>query len=224
MKYFFLAALALVITAIALLLSPDPGAAPALPLEHGQRDDTPTPTQTTAPEATHANTGMQPSPGTPTRNHSSAEPFDRIDARTIELAGKYRVTGNGTHEDPYRVTWELLMSASQSIDASNGKLTPPKWIALLDGMWIEISAYYSTVVRKESVDELLLTFNRWDGCCIGLPPTPFDSIEMKLTSPMRMTGLHLTRYGTFRGQLHVSPIAAAGFLLGFYQLSDANMQ
>ncbi|MSR40875.1 MAG: hypothetical protein EXS10_03115 [Phycisphaerales bacterium] len=149
---------------------------------------------------------------------NAVELVRRIDARTIELAGKYRVTGNGTEADPYRVSWELLMSASQTVDASKGALQPPKWIELLDGMWIEISAYYSTVVRAESVDELLLTFNRWDGCCIGLPPTPFDSIEAKLSQPMRMTGLHLTRYGTFRGKLAVSPFATAGFLLGFYRL------
>lgn len=147
----------------------------------------------------------------------------RIDARTIELAGKYRVVGNGTEADPYIVSWELLLSASTTINAATGALEAPKWVMLLDGQWIEISAYYSTVVRKESVDELLLTLNRWDGCCIGLPPTPFDSIEAKLASPIRLTGLHLTRFGTFRGQLHISPLSAAGFLLGLYRVEHATM-
>jgi len=151
------------------------------------------------------------------------EIIHRIDARTIELAGKYRVVGNGTEADPYIVSWELLLSASTTINAATGALEAPKWVMLLDGQWIEISAYYSTVVRKESVDELLLTLNRWDGCCIGLPPTPFDSIEAKLASPIRLTGLHLTRFGTFRGQLTISPMHVAGFLLGLYRIEHATM-
>ena len=40
---------------------------------------------------------------------------------------------------------------------------------------------------------------------------------------MRMTGLHLTRFGTFRGQLHISPLSAAGFLLGLYRVEHATM-
>ncbi len=222
MKYFWALVGALIVTALVLLFNPthvrervanDEDAATAA----GSPPTLPVPLETSTEKSRPAN--QRPvTAGTP------VELIRRIDARTIELAGKYQVTGNGTQADPYRVSWELLMSASTTIDASTGALTPPKWVALLDGMWIEISAYYSTVARKQFVDELLLTFNRWDGCCIGLPPTPFDSIEVKLHSPMPLTGLHLTRFGTFRGQLHVSPLAVGGFLLSFYQLTDCSRQ
>ena len=152
------------------------------------------------------------------------EIIHRIDARTIELAGKYRVVGNGTEADPYIVSWELLLSASTTINAATGALEAPKWVMLLDGQWIEISAYYSTVVRKESVDELLLTLNRWDGCCIGLPPTPFDAIDVTMRTPLPLEGAHLIRFGTFRGRLSVSVFEIGGFLLGLYRLEDTTFE
>jgi hypothetical protein len=39
-----------------------------------------------------------------------------------------------------------------------------------------------------------------------------------------MGGLHLIRFGTFRGQLRVEPVEAATYLLGFYRLEDATFE
>ena len=148
----------------------------------------------------------------------------RIDDRTIELDGRFRIIGNGGPDDPYRVSWELLTSAAPYIDASKGSLTPPPWVRLLDGTWIEISGYYSTAVRVTMARNLLLTLNRWDGCCIGLPPTPFDALDMTMRQPVSMQGLHLFRFGTFRGRLTVSPFETGGFLLGLYKLDEATFE
>lgn len=148
----------------------------------------------------------------------------RIDARTLELDGRFRITGNGRSDDPYRISWELLTSASAAIDAKRDALRPPPWVRLLDGTTIEISGYYSTPVRVPEARNLLLTLNRWDGCCIGLPPTPFDAIDVAMREPLAFKGLHVIRFGTFRGRLVVEPIAAAGFLLGLYRLEDATFE
>lgn len=145
----------------------------------------------------------------------------RIDARTIELDGRYRIVGNGSADDPYRISWELLTSAGPFIDPAQQALTPPPWVRALEGSYIEISAYYSTAVRVQSTKNVLLTLNRWDGCCIGLPPTPFDAIDTTLSKTLDMKGAHLFRYGTFRGRLVVEPFAAGTFLLGLYRLEDA---
>jgi hypothetical protein len=77
-------------------------------------------------------------------------------------------------------------------------------------------------VRVASTRHVLLTLNRWDGCCIGLPPTPFDAIDTTLAAPLDLKGLHLFRFGTFRGRLVVEPFAAGTFLLGLYRLEDAS--
>jgi hypothetical protein len=89
---------------------------------------------------------------------------------------------------------------------------------------VQISGYYSTAVRVSVAKNLLLTLNRWDGCCIGVPPTPFDAIDVDMRTPLPMGGLHLIRFGTFRGQLRVEPVEAATYLLGFYRLEDATFE
>jgi hypothetical protein len=155
-------------------------------------------------------------------SRSPAEITRRIDARTLELDGRFRVIGNGGPDDPYRISWELLTSAAPFVDpAQDAPMTPP-WVRAVDGTYIEISAYYSTAVRVSTTRNVLLTFNRWDGCCIGLPPTPFDAIDTTLAKPLDMQGLHLFRYGTFRGRLVVEPFAVGGYLLGLYRLEDAS--
>jgi len=159
---------------------------------------------------------------TDTRNPS--EVVRRIDERTVELDGRYRVTGNGSANDPYVISWELLTSASEFIDLAQGARTAPPWVRLLDGTYVQISGYYSTAVRVSVAKNLLLTLNRWDGCCIGVPPTPFDAIDVDMRTPLPMGGLHLIRFGTFRGQLRVEPVEAATYLLGFYRLEDATFE
>ncbi len=153
-----------------------------------------------------------------------SEVITRLDERTVELDGRFRVTGSGTEADPSRISWELLTSASAYIDPAQGAMTPPPWVRLLDGTTIELSGYYSTAVRTPVAKNLLLTLNRWDGCCIGLPPTPFDAIDITMREPLPMRGLHLVRFGTFRGRLIVEPLAAAGFLLSLYRLEDVTFE
>ena len=167
---------------------------------------------------------IAPKPDLAVDSRSPNEVVRRIDDRTLELDGRFRVVGNGTADDPYRISWELLTSAGAFIDAGRKALTPPPWVRLLDGTYIEISGYYSTAVRVALARNLLLTLNRWDGCCIGMPPTPFDAVDMTMRTPMSMQGLHLFRFGTFRGRFMVEPFEAGGFLLGLYRLEDTTFE
>lgn len=196
----------------------------------------PTPASTAAPAPAPAPATPTPTTlnllgdlgGAPARTlatdaRTPAEVTRRIDARTIELDGRFRAIGNGSPDDPYRISWELLTSAGPFIDPAQQALVPPPWVRALDGSFVEISAYYSTAVRATSASKVLLTLNRWDGCCIGLPPTPFDAIDASLASPLDMKGLHLFRFGTFRGRLVVEPFSAGSFLLGLYRLEDASL-
>lgn len=148
----------------------------------------------------------------------------RIDERTLELDGRFRVTGNGSDADPYVITWEMLTSASEYVDPAQNARTPPPWVRILDGTYVEISGYYSTAVRMALAKNLLLTLNRWDGCCIGVPPTAFDAIDITMRDPLPMRGLHLTRFGTFKGLFRAECLDAAGFLIGLYRLEDTTFE
>ena len=189
----------------------------------------PAPSSTTAPTPDLDLLGesgaiVRPKPALLTDARSPNDVIRRLDERTLELDGRFRVIGNGRADDPYRISWELLTSANAYIDPAAKAQTPPPWVRALDGTYIEISGYYSTAVRITAARNLLLTLNRWDGCCIGLPPTPFDAIDMDMREPVMMQGLHLFRFATFRGRLVVSPFETGGFLLGLYKLEDTTLE
>ena len=149
--------------------------------------------------------------------------IERLDGRSIRLDDRFVLRGNGTERDPYTISWELLASASETIDAAEGRLDPPPHIALLDGAWIRIDGYYSSPLIAEEVENVLLTLNRWDGCCIGLPPSPFDCMETSLSRPINMRSKHLVRFGTVTGRMTVQPFAIGNWLMGLYRLDEAKL-
>ena len=149
---------------------------------------------------------------------------ERIDHQTVRIDGKYMVRGSGSESDPYQITWELLTSAARTVDASKSIYEVPGRIADLRGAWVQISGYWAPPLQVFQTKEAMFMLNKWDGCCIGLPPTPFDSIEATFTKPFAVQGPHVYRYGTIKGRLEIEPFAAGMFLLGFYRLHDAVME
>ena len=150
--------------------------------------------------------------------------IERIDHQTVRIDGKYMVRGSGSESDPYQITWELLTGAARTVDASKSIYEVPGRIADLRGAWVQISGYWAPPLQVFQTKEAMFMLNKWDGCCIGLPPTPFDSIEATFTKPFAVQGQHLYRYGTIKGRLEIEPFAAGMFLLGFYRLHDAVME
>lgn len=136
--------------------------------------------------------------------------------------GDVDLPGAGGPADPYRVSWPLLMSAQVGSDANSAQNIPLS-IKSLDGAWIEISGYLAPPIAAERTRELLVMRNRWDGCCIGTPPTPFDCIEVKLTDEVVIRGKHLIQFGSVRGVLRVEPFVAGGFLLGLYRIEQGQV-
>lgn len=165
-----------------------------------------------------------PTTSAPTLTVGAAARIERLDDRTVRLDDRFTVRGSGTERDPYLVTWELLASASESVDAAAGRFVIPGRIADLRGAWVRISGYWAPPVQAFEARELMVMLNKWDGCCIGLPPTPFDSIEATLAAPMPVKGEHLFRFGTITGRLEVEPFVAGSFLLGLYRLQEAVME
>jgi hypothetical protein len=149
---------------------------------------------------------------------------ERVDHQTVRLDGKYTVRGSGSESDPYQISWELLTGAARTVDVSKSLFEVPGRIADLRGAWVQISGYWAPPLQVFETKEAMVMLNRWDGCCIGLPPTPFDSIEATFAKPFKIKGQHVFRYGTIKGRLEIEPFAAGMFLLGFYRLQDAVME
>jgi hypothetical protein len=131
--------------------------------------------------------------------------------------------GAGTERQPFRVSWELLGQADGHVRGDGTLEAMPRAIELLNGTWIELSGYYAPAVIAPSTDELVFMLNRWDGCCIGLPPTPYDSALVKTRAPVDFALQHQFRFGTLRGRLVMEPFALGGLVLGVYRIEDAEL-
>ena len=179
--------------------------------------------QINAPTPTTATTQSIPPQQTQTATTTTAPPttLTRGSNNQIEVDGRYTILGSGTELDPYRVTWELLKSAYETMDLNGSRITPPKRLEMLNGTYVQISGYLAPPLWGQETKELLVLLNRWDGCCIGLPPTPFDCIEAQLSAPMKLGAAHTISYGTIRGKFIVEPFKAGTFLIGLYRLEEA---
>lgn len=133
-----------------------------------------------------------------------------------------RITGEGTQASPYRVPWDLLVAAQRVYDPRAGNEDAPEWVKLLDGKHVRISGFLLFPVVRDDVDELLLMMNQWDGCCLGLPPTAYDAVEVRLERPQRVSRW-TTNFGTLTGKFQWDPYLSAGWLVGLYVITDAKL-
>lgn len=135
------------------------------------------------------------------------------------LDGRFLVRGKGTADDPLLLPWELLVSASETYRPRTGLKEMPRRVADLKGKHVKITGYALFPLLSSETTELLLMRNQWDGCCIGVPPTPYDAVEVKLAKPAERRDTFVT-YVTLEGVLDVDPYVNRDFLLGLYTLSD----
>jgi hypothetical protein len=141
----------------------------------------------------------------------------------ITADGRYRIEGEGTREKPYRVTWDLLASANKTYVPRLKENRLPQRVAMLDGAWVRIDGYVAFPLMLQESREILAMLNQWDGCCIGVPPTPYDAIEVKLLEPVKPNRRHAFQYGSVTGRFKVDPLLVENWLVGLYQLEEAEL-
>ena len=142
---------------------------------------------------------------------------------SILADGKYRIEGDGTHENPYRVGWDCLASAGKTYIPRLKENLLPQRVAMLDGAWIRVEGYVAFPLMLQESSEILAMLNQWDGCCIGVPPTPYDALEVKLLEPVKPGKRHTFNFGTVTGRFKVDPLLVENWLVGLYQLDEATL-
>jgi len=148
---------------------------------------------------------------------------ENADGTTL-LDQRFTIKGRGTSEDPYQLTWELLISVRDSYQPRIGKDKLPEWTEFMNGKWVKLPGYMLLPVVGDQIDELLLMRNQWDGCCIGVPPTPYDAVEVTLASPPTGLSRWKMNYGSVMGKLRVDPYVRNNWLLGLYVLDEAAVE
>src|SRR5262249_39584664 len=77
-------------------------------------------------------------------------------------------------------------------------------------------------IMAQSQDEMLVMLNQWDGCCIGVPPTPYDAIEVKLKKAAKGDD-RMRVSGSVKGLLRVDPYLIKDWLVSLYLMDDAEL-
>ncbi|MFN0133294.1 MAG: hypothetical protein ACKVW3_12310 [Phycisphaerales bacterium] len=149
--------------------------------------------------------------------------IERREDGSMLVEKKYVMHGKGTAEEPYKVTWDHLLSAQEDYVPREGRKKIPARIAMLHEKHVEVAGYVAFPLMADSADELLSMMNQWDGCCIGVPPTPYDAIEVRLAKVVEGKERQTT-FGIVRGRLLVSPHLVGGWLVGLYVMDQATLK
>ncbi len=159
----------------------------------------------------------------PTKPEIIPSTFEKREDGSMLADKRFVIRGQGTKEKPYVVTWDMLVSASELYDPRRDKLKLPERIKMLDGKYVKVVGYVAFPIVAEGPNEMLAMLNAWDGCCIGVPPTPYDAVEVRLkenaTAEQMMMG-----WGSVTGKFKVEPYLAANWLLGLYMMEDARLE
>ncbi len=129
------------------------------------------------------------------------------------------VQGAGTAAEPYVLGWDALKSIEQRYDPKSGKDKVPDWLDYLDGKVVQIEGNTLVPVVATTTRELLIMKNPWDGCCIGVPPTPFDAVEVVLNHDVDF-GNSAVGFGSVQGTFYLDPYVVDGWVLGLYIVED----
>ncbi len=149
--------------------------------------------------------------------------FIRLADGTISVDDAWTIRGEGTVESPYEISWEFLASAQEEYMPRLGEKKLPARIAFLSGKQIKISGYLAFPLVAPTSSECLLMLNQWDGCCIGVPPTPYDAVEVRLASEIRGWKKHTINFGSIEGIFRVEPYLVENWLVGLYLIEDGKL-
>ncbi len=145
------------------------------------------------------------------------------EAAAALAGGRLELVGEGVAGSPYILTWELLVSAKESYRPRMGLTELPAWIEQLDGKYVQLTGFLGVPMFSMQVQELLIMRNQWDGCCIGVPPTPYDGVEVLLAQSTTLPSRGFN-YGTIVGKLKIDPYLRNDWLLSLYELEDARLE
>lgn len=179
--------------------------------------------QTPAEGQLAAETDVPPADGAAAEASAAKAPtiVEQADGSKL-INGRFLLKGEGTKAKPYEVSWDMLVSAQETYKPRLGQKTLPAYLDLINGKYVKVSGYIAFPLMAQSADEMLVMLNQWDGCCIGIPPTPYDAVEVRLRTPAEGE----TRFkvaGSVTGKFTVDPYLVKDWLIGLYMMEDAEL-
>jgi hypothetical protein len=130
------------------------------------------------------------------------------------------IKGDGSATRPYVLNWESLRAVEKMYNPKKGKDQLPDWLDLLDGKQVQIEGHTLVPVIATTTRELIVMMNPWDGCCIGIPPSPYDAIEVTLDHDVDF-GNSAVGFGQVEGVFILDPYVVDGWVLGIFIIEEA---
>lgn len=149
--------------------------------------------------------------------------IEKKDDGSMLADDKFVIKGAGTQAQPYRVTWEMLATAEGTFDPRNKKRNVPEYIGMLHDKWVTVTGYVSFPLQVKEPRDLLAMLNQWDGCCIGVPPTPYDAIEVMLKKPITGEDVFAVAGGV-TGKFQLKPYVVGDWLVGLYVMEEGSLK
>jgi hypothetical protein len=141
---------------------------------------------------------------------------------SMRIDNRFTVKGDGSAEKPFEVSWEHLISAEELFSPENKKKKLPERITMLHDKWVKIDGNIAFPLMVKQPRELLAMLNQWDGCCIGVPPTPYDAIEVQLKKTVSEEARFAT-VGSVTGKFLVKPYLVGDWLVGLYVMEQGDL-
>lgn len=138
------------------------------------------------------------------------------------VIGRVRILGSGSEADPYELPWGVLISAIRTYNPRLELNDLPAWSEALNGKHVRLTGFAFLPVVASQTDELLLMLNPWDGCHMGAPPTPYDSVEVMLNEAVNLGGRN--GFVTVTGIFNVDPYLLRGWLVSLYTMEQARLE
>ncbi len=129
------------------------------------------------------------------------------------------LVGDGSEGSPLVLSWGLLKSVGLVYEPRKGKGVLPDWLGAIDGKHVMIEGHTLVPVIASSSKELVVMENPWDGCCLGVPPTPFDAVEVRLVRSVDF-GSSSVGYGEISGVFRVDPYVVSGWVMGLFVIEE----
>jgi len=213
-----------------LMASAESGTAPLVPSasQPASPSDVPPASDNSASNGEH-----NPTPAAPKNYNAQVDPAAMELAKNAKIEtqpdgsvlidNKFTVRGSGSAEDPYQLSWDLLISASETYQPRLGLTQVPQRVNMLNGKHVKITGYMAFPLAQMEAKEVLVMLNMWDGCCIGIPPSPYDAIEVQLKEAIPYDKRRFINYGALTGVMKVDPYLVNDWLLGLYLVEDAKL-
>jgi hypothetical protein len=145
----------------------------------------------------------------------------RLPDGSLRLDQAHTIRGSGSKDDPYVVPFDLLISAENTYQPRKGLTRLPQRVTFMHGAWVRLTGYVAFPITAGDATEMLVMQNQWDGCCIGVPPTAYDAVEVKLAEAAAGEQ-RLAIHGSVLGRFKVDPYVDNNYLLGLYVLEHAS--